>query len=82
MNIKTILIIVITVLITIVVVQNTDAVSFKVLFWNLDISKLFLVPMLLLIGFLLGLLSRKSREKIEAEIKTRELSDEDRDYIS
>ncbi len=83
MKAKTIVIIVVTILLTIVITQNTDAVSFKLLFWNLDISKLFLIPTLLLIGFLLGLLSRKSRERQETEQYDKpNLSDEDRDYIS
>ncbi len=83
MKTKTILIIVVTVLLTIVITQNTDAVSFKLLFWNLDVSKLILIPSLLTIGFLLGLLSRKSRRTtVPEEYEKPQLNDEDRDYIS
>ncbi|GAA3984846.1 LapA family protein [Mucilaginibacter dorajii] len=92
MSIKTITIIIITVLLTAALAQNTDDVTFAFLFMNFRISKLTIMITMTVIGFVLGyLVGRPKKAKFDIEgyhdnIHTKEdkntLSDEDRDYIS
>ena len=89
MKTKTLLIISLTVLITITLMQNTDEVNFKVLFWNLYLPKLVILTGTLFLGIIIGLIlaSRPSRaEKYEDQNNYQKpydtLSPEDRDYIS
>ncbi len=92
MSIKTITIIIITVLLTAALAQNTDDVTFAFLFMNFRISKLTIMITMTVIGFILGyLVGRPKKTKFDIEgyhdsIHTKEdkntLSDEDRDYIS
>ena len=89
MRIKTILIIIFTVLITVFLMINTDAVEFNFIFLKKDISKLLVVGVCTFVGFVLGYWA--GRPKITVSTYDREinghdpknnLSDEDRDYIS
>ena len=92
MSIKTITIIVITILLTTALVQNTDEVTFAFLFMNFRISKLTIMITMTVIGFILGfLVGRPKKAKYDIggyhdNIHNKEdnntLSDEDRDYIS
>jgi putative membrane protein len=92
MSIKTITIIIITVLLTAALAQNTDDVTFAFLFMNFRISKLAIMIGMTVVGFVLGyLVGRPKKAKFDIEgyhdnIHTKEdkntLSDEDRDYIS
>ncbi len=54
MNGKLILVIVLTVLVTIVMIQNMNVVSFRLLFWQLEVSQLLLVLIMLGSGFIVG----------------------------
>ncbi|MGN6640456.1 MAG: LapA family protein [Mucilaginibacter sp.] len=92
MRIKTMIIIIITVLLTVVVMQNTDEVPLKFLFAKFFISKLTIMLVTALIGFMIGLLvGRPGRTRYvpgqvadsDPENKNLDtLSDEDREYIS
>jgi uncharacterized integral membrane protein len=92
MRIKTMFIILVTVLITIVLVQNTEPVYFSFLWASFRISKLVMMAVVGIVAFILGVLvGRPSRVKklgadyIEGEHERDmpgTLSDEDRDYIS
>jgi len=92
MRIKTMIIIIITVLFTVVIMQNTDAVFFKFLFATFHISKLVMLLVVAVFGFIIGVLvGRPSRpkytpghdeENVPLNKPTNTLSDEDRDYIS
>ncbi len=42
------------VLILIISLQNTGIVTVEVLFWKISMSRIILIPFVLLIGFLLG----------------------------
>jgi len=85
-------IILVTVLITIVLVQNTEPVYFSFLWASFRISKLVMMAVVGIVAFILGVLvGRPSRVKklgadyIEGEHERDmpgTLSDEDRDYIS
>jgi uncharacterized integral membrane protein len=60
---KIILGLVILALIVILLVQNTQEVNFSIFFWKISISQVILVPIILLIGILLGVLLVKARQK-------------------
>jgi putative membrane protein len=91
MQTKTIFIIIFTALFTIFLMMNTDAVEFNLIFVKADISKLVVVGVFTLLGFILGYWFAKPKTVISsyddqqsalpADNKNT-LSDEDRDYIS
>lgn len=86
------IIVIIAVLLTVVIMQNTDDVPFKFLFAKFYISKLVLMLTVAFVGFILGvLIGRPGKPKYIPGVvedadpdkkKTNTLSDEDRDYIS
>jgi uncharacterized integral membrane protein len=92
MSIKTIIIVIITVLLTVVFMQNTDKVPFSFLFSNFYISKLVMMAAVAIVAFIVGVLvGRPKKSKFDIEgyhdnIQRKEdnntLSDEDRDYIN
>jgi uncharacterized integral membrane protein len=92
MRIKTIIIILVTVMLTIVLMQNTEPVYFSFLWATFKMSKLVMMAFVGVIAFILGVLvGRPSRVKklggtfIEGEHERENpntLSDEDKDYIS
>lgn len=38
----------------IVLLQNTQVVTFRVLFWDLSMSRIIFLPLLVIIGFVIG----------------------------
>ena len=92
MRIKTIVVIGIVVIITIVLTQNTDEVDFAFLWANFRISKLVMMIGVSVISFILGLLvgRPKSTKRFDDENLDNRfgkgdsdtLSEEDRDYIN
>jgi uncharacterized membrane protein YciS (DUF1049 family) len=92
MRIKTMVIILITVLLTVVIMQNTDEVPFKFLFARFEISKLVMMLVVAIIGFIIGvLIARPGKPKyipgqvedpVDNKKQTGTLSDEDREYIN
>jgi putative membrane protein len=92
MRLKTIFIIIVTVIITVIIMQNADEVLFSLLFWNVYLSKLIVMAGLTLIGFIVGFLVGRPRKNpviyntTENEVKKQPesdtLSEEDRDYIN
>ncbi|TDO24737.1 LapA family protein [Pedobacter duraquae] len=91
MTAKTVFIILFTAIITIFLVINTDAVEFNFLVDKVNISKLVVIGVCTLIGFVLGFIAGKPKrtyssyddhaEVVEVPAKSA-LSDEDKDYIS
>ena len=51
-------IVILVLLILVIVVQNTDVVTFEFLFWSVSMSQIILIPLMLLIGFVIGLLTQ------------------------
>ena len=92
MKIKTMLIIIITILFTVVIMQNTEPVPFEVLFAHFSISKMLLLLIVAVIAFLFGIYVGRPRKaryipgQVEsADIQNKKastLSDEDREYIN
>ncbi len=93
MRAKTIFIIIFTAIFTVFLMINTDEVEFDFIFVKKDISKLLVVGVFTLIGFILGYWAAKPKTVVST-YDTRfdddsantdhknNLSPEDRDYIS
>jgi hypothetical protein len=87
MSAKTIFIIIVSVLVTIILMKNTDEVNFW-LFGDTSVPKLAVLGVMFLsgavVGFMLGRPRRRNTDSEElSEASTeRTLSQEDRDYIS
>jgi len=98
MTTKTIFIIIFTILITIFLMMNQDAVEFNFFSITTPVSKLLVIGICTFVGFVLGYWAAKPKTTISSydtndpqgtpedrrnELKRNdELSDEDRDYIS
>lgn len=90
MRIKTIVILIVTALLTIVLMQNREAVRFTFLFGDYFISKLVMLLFVATIAFILGWLVGRPKKikkfggnEIEADdTKTDTLSDRDREYLN
>ncbi|MDB5030726.1 hypothetical protein [Mucilaginibacter sp.] len=92
MRIKTMVIIFITVLLTVVLMQNTEQVKFNFLFSTFYMPKLVMLTAVSVIAFILGVLvgrpkkvrsiSGNHHDDDDDNNKPDTLSDEDRDYIS
>ena len=92
MSIKTIVIVAIAVLLTIVLMQNTDEVYLKFLFATFRVSKLVMMLVVAVTGFVLGLIiawPKKQKfdiggyhDAIHDKNNTDTLSDEDKEYIN
>ena len=54
MNTKIIVMLTAILLAVIIMVQNTQVIRMRLLFWSLDISKILLLVILLLLGFVVG----------------------------
>ncbi|HEY1062096.1 MAG TPA: hypothetical protein VGE44_10440 [Daejeonella sp.] len=97
MTFKTIFIIVVTVLVTIILMNNTDEVSFWI-FGDVRLSKLAVLGVMFGLGLIIGFMAGRPRKRIKAETfntaeslqdkdydfvkdDPNQLSDEDRDYI-
>ena len=86
------IIIIITVLLTVVIIQNTGHVDFNFLFATFYISKLLMLLVVALAAFVIGVMvGRPGRPKYipgqaeDADLNQKKLdtlSDEDREYIS
>ncbi len=61
MEAKKITLIVAGVLALIILLQNSEVVSIKFLFWSVDMSQIILLPLILLIGFSAGFIVGKNR---------------------
>jgi uncharacterized integral membrane protein len=92
MSIKNIISLVIVVLLTVVIMQNTDAVKFTLLFSDVYISKVAMLTAVAVVAFILGVLVGRPKNKkydiedyhdsVHGKDNPKTLSDEDRDYIS
>ena len=59
MKAKLIIALVLLVLALIVLLQNTEVVTFRLLFWSAEISQVLLVLLMMFIGFVLGFVVAK-----------------------
>jgi uncharacterized integral membrane protein len=56
---KTIVVLVIIGFILIILVQNAQVVTLRLLFWKIDMSQIILLPLATVIGFILGFIIAK-----------------------
>lgn len=93
MSTKSIFIIALSVLLTIFLMSNTDAVNFNFIVTTKPVSKLTVIGVCMVVGFILGYIVGKpkiTRSSYDNEFEENQssdkpknlLSDEDRDYIS
>ncbi|RFZ95042.1 hypothetical protein D0C36_05815 [Mucilaginibacter conchicola] len=92
MSIKNIVALVIVVLLTVIIMQNTDRVYFHILFSTVYTSKVKMLLPVAILAFILGVLVARPKNKkynisehyddIHGKEDPNTLSDEDRDYIS
>ncbi|PWS29919.1 lipopolysaccharide assembly protein LapA domain-containing protein [Pedobacter paludis] len=92
MSTKTIFIIILTALLTIFLMVNTEPVDFDFLVTTVAVSKLLVIGICIIIGFIIGFIVGRPRktvssyddeiEKNHPQVNKKELSDEDREYIS
>jgi uncharacterized integral membrane protein len=92
MRIKTIVIVLVTILLTVTIMQNTGPMPFKFLWMEFSASKLFVMLLVAIAAFVLGwMVGRPKRrfnlgdtpgENDEHSGKPGTLSEEDRDYIN
>ena len=63
--------------------QNTGVVTLRFLFWKVSLSRFFLIPILIIVGFIMGFITgkigKKSR-KIEVKAQESEEKVENSDY--
>ena len=59
MKAMTIVILVLVALFVIILVQNTQVVTLRLLFWKIGMSQIILVPLTMLIGFIIGYIVAK-----------------------
>jgi uncharacterized integral membrane protein len=92
MRIKTMIVIFITVLLTVVLMQNTEPVKFSFLFSTFYMPKLVMLTAVSVVAFILGVLVGRPKrvrsisgdfaDDDHSQPKSNTLSDEDRDYIN
>jgi uncharacterized membrane protein YciS (DUF1049 family) len=91
MSFKIIFIIGVSVFITLLFMQNSDAVNFEILFISVNVSKTFMLALVLVIGFILGLTiaGKKANRQIEEKksypnipLEIENSYNEDQEYIS
>ena len=54
MKVKTWVVTILLFLCAVVLVQNMEVVSFKVFFWQISMSRIFALPLLILFGMIIG----------------------------
>jgi uncharacterized integral membrane protein len=92
MRIKTIFLIVVTILLTIIIMQNNQTYNFNILFWHPLVSNLVVMAVIAIISFIIGILVGRPR-KVKFDnshpsldnptgTKPDTLTDEDREYIN
>jgi uncharacterized integral membrane protein len=90
MRIKTIFIVLVTILITIVIMQNNQDVTFNILFWSSRFSILIMLAFIAIACFIIGVVVGRpktvrfddSHPSMDNPTGVKPLSDEDRDYIN
>ena len=63
MKFKTILVLILIALFIIILVQNVDVVTLRFLFWDISMSRIIFIPLILIIGFVLGFIAAKAKKK-------------------
>ena len=86
MSFKTIFIIVVTVLLTVIFMQNTSDVNVRILMWDVRVSFILLMATVAILCFLMGYLAAYRQKRIANATlnppnNEKNISDEDRNYL-
>ncbi|MND66494.1 hypothetical protein D3C80_578890 [compost metagenome] len=86
MSFKTIFIIVVTILLTVIFMQNTSDVNVRILMWDVRVSFILLMASIAILCFLMGYFAAYRQRKItnttlNAPNNEKNLSDEDKSYL-
>ena len=60
---KAIVVTVLIVLCLIVLLQNTQVVTMRFFFWEVSVSRILLLPLLIIVGFIIGYVTAKLEKK-------------------
>lgn len=60
---KTVTLLIGGILLLIILLQNTQVVSIQFLFWKLSMSRIIFLPLIMLIGFIIGLFVGRTSRK-------------------
>jgi uncharacterized integral membrane protein len=63
MKVKTIIILILIFLFLIILLQNTEVVGFRIYFWKISMSRIILLPAILVTGFIIGFITAKIHRK-------------------
>lgn len=63
MNFKMILTFVLVALFLIILIQNITVVSLRFLAWEITMSRIIFIPLILMIGFILGFIAARLKKK-------------------
>lgn len=64
MRLKSKVMLVLVVLLLIFLFQNTQVVSIRFLFWELSMPRIIFMPLIALVGFVVGFLAGKGSKKV------------------
>jgi uncharacterized integral membrane protein len=60
---KTIILLILLLLCLVLLIQNTEVVTLQVFFWQITLSRILLIPILIVIGFVIGYLAAALRKR-------------------
>lgn len=63
MKAKNIAILIVSIVLFIILLQNTQVVSLRLLFWKISMSRIILLPLIMLIGFSVGFIVGKKKKE-------------------
>ena len=63
MKTKLVLIVLLVAVCMILILQNTEVVSFRFFFWHFGISRIVLIPVFVLFGFIIGYIVGERQKK-------------------
>lgn len=63
MKAKTIIVLILIILFIIILIQNTQVTTVQLFFWKISMSRIILICLLMLIGFIIGFLVAKVGRK-------------------
>ena len=69
---KTIIVLVLLLLSLVILIQNTQVVTLQVFFWHITMSRILLIPILILVGFIIGYLVAMLRKRTKGQLKETE----------
>jgi uncharacterized integral membrane protein len=69
---KTIILLILLLLCLVLLSQNTEVVTLQVFFWSITMSRILLIPLLILMGFIIGYLAALLRKQPGTQLKEME----------